>query len=399
MANDPIKKRKAIMDSISEIPPFDQVAHELIKMMGSDLTSAVDLDRVITNDQGLTVRVLKLANSSSYGKSREISSIKDAVVLLGYTTLSNIVLSITVSDIMKSTDLPGFGATTWQHSVDCAAAAKALARITGTVDPEMAFVTGLIHDVGHLIMACAAPVEMAEILESNPVDPLATERKYLGINHAQVGGRLLNQWNLPPEICEAVRFHHTPNRKYSRTNPLVNLIALADLLSTVDGVSLYPNSVPTDLFPLLKVCGIQPRKVPQLFRELDACRKAANQLLESIAAFKKKELPQPLSSRVQHYSVHAADEMRGVWHQEVLSYLGNPVLPWTEQVRAEKSQVKWVVADLHGMSPEERRVLESMLSEGRIELAVIEGSQDGLWAQIPRLPNLVTRRSLSMLPT
>jgi HD-like signal output (HDOD) protein len=128
-------RRVHVLRAIDELPPLNQVARHLLSLLGDDRTSAGDLDRIIRNDQALTARVLKHANSSVFGKSRRISSLTEAVVLMGDARLSDLVLSAAVDDVVGESGIPGFSEVAWDHSIDCAAAARALARFNGGIDP------------------------------------------------------------------------------------------------------------------------------------------------------------------------------------------------------------------------------------------------------------------------
>jgi HD-like signal output (HDOD) protein len=395
-------RRLNILDAIGELPPLHQVAQRLIAMMGSDLTSARDLDRMIRSDQALTARVLKVANSSIYGKSRAISSLTDAVVLLGHRTLTELVLSIGVADVLGDDALPGFGAAAWEHSLDCAAGARAVADVTGVVTPETAFVAGLMHDIGLLVMARAEPRALAEVLAADPDDPLAAERAALGLNHPQVGTRMLNQWNLPHPICEAVRYHHAPSAKFATGNPLVIVVALADLLTSIDGACLYPTGGRADLFRLLAWAGIGPDRFPALFLRLGENREAARRLLASLRENGGTAAPpaaDPVGQRA--FTVFASDQTRVAWHQSVLRYLGCRVLPWQAALEqaGEDDAPPYLLADLRGVPPEARRRLDQVSLNLNLPLAVIGDDEAAHCAAAHHLPDLLSRPALCALET
>jgi len=375
------------------------VARHLISLMGNDRTSAADLDRVIRNDQALSARILKQANSSMYGRSRGVASLTDAVVLLGHGCLTDLVLGASLDEALGISDLPGFGEAAWDHSIDCAASARAVARMTGVADPDAAFVAGLMHDIGLLVIARAVPTELGAILASNPREPLAAERLVLGVNHPQVGQRLLEQWNLPAYLSEAVRLHHAPSRRHTLTNPLINVVALADQLSIIDGTGLYPAAASTDPFGLLRLCAVTPERLPPLFEEIERSRADAHRLLAAV-----RGRPQTDDGRAEDptdppsvFSAFATDELRQTWYEGVLRYLGHPVVPWAT-VEAGAAPA-WLVVDLHGAAPDARMRLLHVADRCGAGLALVGDTAPSgpPWQDAPRLPALFTRRCLAGL--
>jgi putative nucleotidyltransferase with HDIG domain len=391
-------RRALVLSSIHDLPPLNQVARRLIGMLGNDRTSALDLDHVIRNDQTLTARVLKHANGSMYGKSRRIASLAEAVVLMGENQLAELVLGVSVIESMGQVLLPGFEEVAWDHSVDCAAAARALARLDRKVDPEVAFVAGLLHDIGLLVMARAAPVEMADVMALAPDDPLASERRHLGVNHAQVGQRLLEMWNLPPVLAEAVRLHHAPHRKYAVINPLVNVVALADVLATIGGNTLYPAAARPDPFALLKMCGVSVDRLPALFDELAQSRDEARRLLATVRG--PGHRPQgtdesPAAPRV--FSVFAVDALRRGWYEHSLRHLGHSVVSPEGHDGFEAPE--WIIADLHGASPDSRARIERAAGTCGARLALVATTvmSAAPWRDAQRLAPVLDTRVIGQL--
>lgn len=394
-------QRARVLQAIEELPPLNEVARHLIGLLGDDRVSARDLDHVIRNDQALTARVLRLANSSTFGKSRRIASLTDAVILLGDGRLADLVLGVSAFDAVGSDELGPFAAAAWDHSIDCAAAARAVAGLTDAISPDTAFVAGLMHDIGLLVMLRAAPAEMAAVLTGDPEDPLAAERRLLGLNHPQVGQRMLEKWNLPTALCEAVRLHHAPDRKFTATNPLINQVALADLLTAVDGRSLYPTGARWDLFALLRACGATPERLSGLFAALDGSRAEAARLL---AVVRETDAPvgataglSPVSPAPPVFAVSSGDVLRRAWYEGVLRHLGVTVVNLDEL--AAGAGADWLLADLQGCSPDARARLARLAEQAGVPLALVTTSlpSGAPWQEAPRLEPLITRRTLGRL--
>ncbi|MBK9470739.1 MAG: HDOD domain-containing protein [bacterium] len=391
-------RRAHVLRTIDELPPLNQVARHLLSLLGDDRTSAGDLDRIIRNDQALTARVLKHANSSVFGKSRRISSLTEAVVLMGDARLSDLVLSAGVDDVVGESGIPGFSEAAWDHSIDCAAAARALARFEGAIDPDTAFVAGLMHDIGLLVVARAAPAEMAALWAANPEDPQGAERQLLGLNHSQVGQKLLEKWNLPAPLCEAVRLHHAPHRKYAALNPLVNLVALADLLATIDGAAIYPAGARGDLFGLLRLCGVTPDRLGELFSDLARSRDEADRLLSAVRGRPARGVADSSPGKPGIYFVYAVDDLRRAWYEGVLRHLGRTVGPLGATPPTDAGP-SWIVADLHGASPEARGRIADLAGRQGLPLALVETSlpPGEPWRDAPRLPMVFTDRVVAAL--
>ena len=398
-------QRARVLQAIEDLPPLNEVARHLIGLLGDDRVSARDLDRVIRNDQALTARVLRMANSSVFGKSRRIASLTDAVILLGDGRLSDLVLGISAFDAVGADGADAFAEAAWDHSIDCAAAARAVAGLTESVSPDTAFVAGLMHDIGLLVMMRAAPAEMAAVLNGDPADPLAAERRLLGLNHPQVGQRMLEKWHLPTALCESVRLHHAPDRKFTATNPLVNQVALADLLTAVDDRSLYPTGARQDLFALLRACGVTAERLAGLFDALEDSRAEAARLLAVVrgggapvaapAATAPSSLPSTAPLPV--FAIWAADDLRRAWYEGVLVHLGARVE--TLDALGAGAPADWLLADLHGCPPDTRaRLARLAATAGAAPLTTATTlATEAPWRGAPTVEPLLTRRELDRL--
>lgn len=393
--------RKAILDVLDQLPPLHQVAQRLISLMNDDRSSARDLDKLIRNDQALTARILKLANSSAYGKSRDIFQLTEAVVLLGHATISNMVLSLSVGDVVAGGRDQEFAARAWEHSLDCAAVSRALANISGCADPENAFVTGLMHDIGLLVQAQAVPEVLADIAAAEPEDLLAAERQAMGLNHAQVGMKLLNRWKLPKNLCEAVRFHHAPDKKFLRTNPLVIIVALADQLTAIAGVTPFPRQSGTDIFHLLKILGIESAQFDQMFAALRKSREDTRKLLDAAQLSDHQLVDQSqLPDEMAPVTVFATDERRLAWYTEVLKHLGLPVTAWASMATElpEEEVPRQIVVDFQGASPDQRQMIDRVVRQRALAPVVLGDMRrtppEPHWQRVPHLTEQFTRQEM-----
>jgi two-component system cell cycle response regulator len=196
------------------LPSLPTVAIQVLQMTQADDVSLADIARVIQQDPALTVKVLKVVNSSLFGMSRRISSVQQAMVVLGLRTVKVMVLSFSLVDTLKDRRNSTFDYTGyWRRSLTTAVAAKSLAERVRPEYAEEAFVCGLLCDIGTLAAYhCARdmylPVLQRYEAEHQPLQNI--ERIMLGVTHEAVSMELLDYWGLPESLCLPVSSHHAP---------------------------------------------------------------------------------------------------------------------------------------------------------------------------------------------
>jgi putative nucleotidyltransferase with HDIG domain len=204
-------------------------------MLENPNVSAAELAKVIKSDQSISTKVLKLVNSAFYGLSGKVGTICQGIVILGFNTVRNIILSVSVFDLLpKNEDYGEFEiAKFWEHSIGCAVISKVFAQRLGLKDPEEAFIAGLLHDIGKVVIAKLFQEDFLTILKTTHKERvlfLDVEQEVLEITHSQVGGILAKHWKLPNNLTEAISFHHDCAEKMD--NPkLVSVIHLADIIT------------------------------------------------------------------------------------------------------------------------------------------------------------------------
>jgi putative nucleotidyltransferase with HDIG domain len=210
---------KQVVSNIRNLPTPPIVFHQIQKVINDPKVSAGQIAKILQEDPAMSVKVLKLTNSAFYGLSREIESVKQAVVIVGLEAIKNLVLSASVLDMFKGKNIDQeFQEKFWRHSLAVGFCARLLARmgrVRGMLDPDSAFSGGLLHDIGKVIMCCFLQREHMQIKRERTTDRTSTtyeiEERMLGYNHAQIGAILAEQWKLPKRITEAVAFHHHPS--------------------------------------------------------------------------------------------------------------------------------------------------------------------------------------------
>ncbi len=203
-----------VRDAGALVSPPD-VCIKIFELMESNAASAQSLGNVITRDPSLTARLLRIVNSSFYGFPRRIDTVSRAVTVIGTSELYNLVVA--VAAITSFSRIPNFIVnidTFWRHGVCCGIIARELARRCKVLHPERLFVAGVLHDIGNLIVYHRAPDTIRDLLLDAQGDENALARKetrIFGFNHADIGALLLDRWQLPQELIQATRWHHTPS--------------------------------------------------------------------------------------------------------------------------------------------------------------------------------------------
>ncbi|KAB0672384.1 HDOD domain-containing protein [Oryzomonas sagensis] len=197
--------------TIYSLPYFYERFNEAINHPRS---SIADIAKIIIEDQGLTARILKLANSPLFGYYSRVDSITKAVTIIGTQQLRDLAFAASAMGVFKGIpdDLMNM-ALFWRHSIACGIIARNLATCLRESNVERFFVAGILHDVGQLILCAAIPETAGEVLalsRSRQEHYHHTERDQLGFDHADLGGALLQAWKLPANIFEPVACHHAP---------------------------------------------------------------------------------------------------------------------------------------------------------------------------------------------
>ncbi len=193
----------------SDLTMMPQVARKVIEMVADQNSSASQLAGILEKDPNITARILKIANSAFYGLRREVKTVQQAIVVLGFKSLRSMVVASSSKALHKR-----FGITEqmlWDHSIGTAIGGKLLAEGKASSAGELAFVGGLLHNVGKTIMNNECPNVFAEVMRRVYNDGIASveaEAQIFQYAHPEVGFRISEKWGLPEELCSIIRSHH-----------------------------------------------------------------------------------------------------------------------------------------------------------------------------------------------
>lgn len=223
------------LNKIKELPTLPVIAMEVNRMLDDYNTSIEGLSKVIEKDQAITSKLLRLVNSSFFGVRSKVSTASDAVVLLGFDAVRNIVVSISiVKSLSGNLKKSGIKITEfWQHSINVGMTSKHLSEMTKKEEPEACFTAGLLHDIGKIVMSQHFPTLFEEIVESSIKEKTsfrAAEKKVTQVGHDKMGGFLSEKWKLPVNLVDAVKFHHTVSPRSSNIN-IVKIVHTANIIA------------------------------------------------------------------------------------------------------------------------------------------------------------------------
>jgi putative nucleotidyltransferase with HDIG domain len=230
-------KLQQTIGRISNLPTPPLVFQQINRVINDPGTSAYDIAAILSEDPAISVKILKLSNSAFYGLRHEVTSIKQAVVIMGMEAVRSMVLSTAVFDIFKKDAIgPEIQERFWRHSLATATCMRMLVRsLSGTwiTKSDQAFSTGLLHDIGRLVMCSYLPGDFRASMRLHEADGLSllmAEETALGYTHSDVGALLAQKWGLPRQLKDAIEFHHYPHLSEAESS-LAYMTHLADYIA------------------------------------------------------------------------------------------------------------------------------------------------------------------------
>jgi putative nucleotidyltransferase with HDIG domain len=267
--------KSTILDKLHQLPAMPQVVQEVMGSFTNPNIGSAILAHKIELDQGLSSRVLRVANSSFYGLSREVGTIQDAVTVLGFDTVRSLVVSAGFMQAFfqsGSEDLFDRHAY-WMRNFRVASYTEALAQCLGGMR-QLSFTAGLFHDVGQLVMSICVPEKFSELLKQQKVSGLSlveVERAALGFDHSVIGAEMAKRWNFPPKIEHAIHYWRTPES--TSFEPITGMVHVAVLIeSGLTGDALI-SRLPKTLCDRLQLSWERIEKCMPERDELDAAAK------------------------------------------------------------------------------------------------------------------------------
>jgi len=255
-----MNQREEILAILPTIEALPTASTEALRLAQSPDTGIAEIMEVIQHDPTLTSELLRMANSAYFAGPRQVSSLREAGVLFGTQQLIQMVLTAAVfpraSQSVQGYDLPP-GALL-DHMVAVAIGAEELGKSLHLKVPSHTFTAALLHDIGKIVLGTFLSIDSTPIMKRAFEDNVSfedAEREILGIDHAEVGAKLLALWELPEEIIQVVQWHHHPEQ--CEESMAVHLVHIADLLSIecgfgigIDGLNYRPSEVSVELLKI-----------------------------------------------------------------------------------------------------------------------------------------------------
>jgi len=220
----------------NKLPSLPHVLVKLLQACRDDDISFDSLSEIIGQDASLTTKVIKAANSPVYGRARHLNSLKHTLMFLGFDTIKSIAITASIKQFFSeySNQKTQFLKNFWHHSLSCATISRSLAELVSYPYPEEAYISGLLHDIGKLMIEPCMDAEYRSYEHGSfPADELLKlEKDILGISHPELAAIMLEKWSMPDTVCDAIRYHHASTDEIQQANLLAKLIHFSSLLAS-----------------------------------------------------------------------------------------------------------------------------------------------------------------------
>lgn len=260
---------KSVLKSVDGLKPLPSTVTQALKLIEEPDISIREVVSVISVDQALTARILSWSNSAFYGFAHPATTLHEAVTRLGLRRTKNILFTLSYSSLLGRR-VAGYNlghGELWRHAIAVAMASQRLSERVGYPAPDEAYVAGLLHDIGKLMLDQFFKVDWARLLElgqKRHMSLMETEEYLLGLNHAQTGGELARKWDFPPRLVEAIAYHHTPT--FGGVAPeLAAIVQVADNICLRLNIGLpHPDFLPDLSREGLRLLSLELEEVDEL---------------------------------------------------------------------------------------------------------------------------------------
>ena len=257
-----------IMRQVKSFPGMPTTAAKLLPLLRDPDSSIARVEDLIKYDPGLTANLLKLTNSAYFGLPSRISSVRQAILLLGKKRLLQLVTTMCMSGLMKRS-VPGYDlpqGALWRHCVAVAVAAERLVQSLKITPADEVFTAALLHDIGKMVLGDFVQEDLKSIREmvAKGISFEVAEYMVLGTNHADIGARILKSWSMPEELVHAVAWHHDPDqcRDHCRISDLVHVANIA--VHGMDGDRSAADAPPEAALNAVGRLGLGPNHMAEL---------------------------------------------------------------------------------------------------------------------------------------
>lgn len=234
-----MEKAQQLVDKIDDLPTIPVVATQVLQLLDQPDVRIEEVADLMLSDQVMTARVMKMINSPVYKPEHEITSLKRALVYLGLRHIREVALTTSFINAFDENKGAMDTSAFWEHSFGVGMVSKIIAKIIGYPDLEKAYIAGIIHDIGEVVLSNFMRDEFQGVLDSikdKPVKLVAAEIEQLGTSHCEIGLCMARKWNFPDAYCEVIAHHHTPSEA-SIDPVLCAIVNISDLFCSVRGLN------------------------------------------------------------------------------------------------------------------------------------------------------------------
>jgi putative nucleotidyltransferase with HDIG domain len=239
---------ETLINDLGDLPPLNHVATQIIHVSGDPGATMNDLRQIIITDQALSSQILKVANSALFGMRRGVSTISQAIMTLGFSTIKSIAIASSTKaiysragDHINGTSSKFPDRLLWDHALFVALASASYGKSLKVFRGEELFLCGLLHDIGKVVLATKFRDQYGPMIDranTDAIDLSKLEKDAFGFDHAMVGEALLFSWGLPESLALAVRYHHTPLIAPESIRPVSAITAIANHLAHIENVAI-----------------------------------------------------------------------------------------------------------------------------------------------------------------
>jgi putative nucleotidyltransferase with HDIG domain len=267
------------LEKIENLPTLPIVVQQIQKLIASPNSNMVQIASIIVKDQAITARVIRLINSAFFGMGGNVTSIHQAIVLLGLNTVKNMVMGVSVVKMFEDSagnaslfDRQKF----WMHTFACALGAKKIAKKINMREPEDFFLAGLLHDIGILVLDQFFHQDFIGVIRDaveRKIDYVKAEQDRMGLTHAEIGEYMGRKWKIPEVLVHSIRYHHQPlfiARELAGSIQVIAAVHVADITATNRGIDMgYRNGTKPCEEQALKCLGLSAAEIEVVFDDVE----------------------------------------------------------------------------------------------------------------------------------
>jgi HD-like signal output (HDOD) protein len=247
-----------MVEKIEDLPPLPSLASKTLELLADPNASMESVEQTIAQDQAMAAKMIKVSNSVLYGGLQKVGTLRQALTRLGAKTTKSLILAASTRGyfLKGRKSMQSYGHHLWQHSVECGIAARRIAVAGGGADPDQAYIAGIMHDIGKLVILMLDEEKYKAIQHAKSVEKStdqAAERKILGVDHAELGHLLMQKWRMPEPVRACTQFHHQPVQAGAH-QALTAIVALGNHFSQLSG-SRPRDERPEDAAVVQALCG------------------------------------------------------------------------------------------------------------------------------------------------